>query len=47
MFDRRQMHVSANIPQGSMNQAGLGPTLWWEEHGEEEDEGEDGDAMEE
>ncbi|KAL1594669.1 DNA-directed RNA polymerase III complex subunit Rpc25 [Nothophoma quercina] len=31
---------------GSMNQAGLGPTLWWGEQ-EEEEEGEDGDAMEE
>lgn len=30
-----------------MNQAGLGPTLWWEEQGEgEEEEGDDGDAME-
>lgn len=34
------------ILQGSMNQAGLGPTLWWGEQ-EEEEEGEDGDAMEE
>lgn len=47
MFGRRQTHNFANILQGSMNQAGLGPTLWWEEQGEEEDEGEDGDAMEE
>lgn len=37
----------ADILQGSMNQAGLGPTLWWEEQEEEEEEGEDGDAMEE
>ncbi|XPS70981.1 DNA-directed RNA polymerase III complex subunit Rpc25 [Ascochyta lentis] len=28
---------------GSMNQAGLGPTLWWGEQ-EEEEEGEDGDV---
>lgn len=27
--------------QGSMNQAGLGPTLWW---GEQEEEGEEGDV---
>jgi DNA-directed RNA polymerase III subunit RPC8 len=26
-----------------MNQAGLGPTLWWGEQEEEEEEGEDGD----
>lgn len=31
--------------QGSMNQSGLGPTLWWEEAGEEEgEEGGDGDV---
>jgi len=28
-----------------MNQAGLGPTLWWGE--QEEEEGEEGDEMEE
>jgi DNA-directed RNA polymerase III subunit RPC8 len=27
-----------------MNQAGLGPTLWWGEQEEEEEEGEDGDV---
>jgi DNA-directed RNA polymerase III subunit RPC8 len=27
--------------EGSMNQAGLGPTLWW---GEQEEEGEEGDV---
>jgi hypothetical protein len=29
------------VHKGSMNQAGLGPTLWW---GEQEEEAEEGDV---
>jgi len=37
-----QFEWCANHFQGSMNQAGLGPTLWWGE--QEEEEGEEGDV---
>jgi DNA-directed RNA polymerase III subunit RPC8 len=39
-FDNRDEQLSLLMfSKGSMNQAGLGPTLWWGEQEEEEEEG--------